>query len=125
MDGIYRFPSFASQSAAVDESRAIAPAAEGLSRFGRRGRRLNQCDDLVNIGERHGLPFQDMAPLPRFAKEVDGPASDDPVEVWTAPGKDPRGERGSGPWDILGENQQSASSSAGCLSVRRRRLPVG
>ena len=74
--GAARFGAGAGQEA-PHGFRAPAPAAEGLARFRRRRRRLNQRNDLIDVREGDGLPFQNMAPLPRFAKQVNGSAGDD------------------------------------------------
>ena len=42
-----------------------------------RGRRLDDSDDLVNVRERHGLPFEQVGTVARLAKFEDCTAGDD------------------------------------------------
>ena len=50
-------------------------------RLGRRRRSLDEFDDRVDVAERHGQAFQQMAAFPRLAQQMDGAAGDDLAPV--------------------------------------------
>ena len=52
-------------------------AHQSLARFGRRGGLPDQRDHLVDVGQRHRLPFQHVSPVPGLAKLVEGTPRDD------------------------------------------------
>ncbi len=65
----------------LDQRRAPAPAHQPRLRVGRRRRRLDQRDDLVDVGQRDGEPLQDVAPLARLAQLEARAAHDDLAPV--------------------------------------------